>query len=462
MNVVVDRVKEWARAAKARAQAVELEQKTRELKLYDLPTFLTTWLNQEIRQLAPHPAYVQTVTKKLSSAIKQWQGSESGHNHLVILGSPAERISEIMHTGLRTWQQQNTDVIESLNIKPIPISWTGRPFKYRQIESKLLAEIDAARGDQPIYTEVEISRKPQPLIMIPSLSWCFLRSLGGLEAIQLLLDIISQDRTSFWLIGCNFWAWRYLDQVFQISAYFEQTQHLPKLDRAAIRQLLEPVDAKIEFNPQESQIYFKPKQSPLSTDNSDQNSEDWVSRSQKLYFNSLLNISTGLPQVAGKAWLRSLKYDLDHTKQSEMPTEENLNQAKRKAIVNGQSNNGTNPADDAQNDADLVIEQIDNEEICGETLSHIRRTRPTLPSLPKLSADNRYLLFSLVLHEEISLTHLATSLGDEQGEVRAQVQKLSGAGMLEDNHGIISLNPAYYAALKNDLANNNFLIWEGN
>jgi hypothetical protein len=482
MNVVVDRVKEWVRAAKARAQAVELEQQTRELKLYDMPPYLNTWLNQEIQQLPPHPAYVKTVSETLNGAIQHWLNSENGYNHLVILGSPVERTSNVLTAGLRSWQQQREEAIEEPRVKPSRISWTGRPREYHEIGSKLIAEIDAAKGYSQVYAEVEASRRPRSLIMIPSLSWCFLRCLDGLEAVQLLLDTISQDRTNFWLLGCNYWTWRYLDQVFQISAYFEQTKNLPKLKRAAIRKWLEPVDSKIEFNPHESQIYFKPKQIVYTAEsgtNSENSSEDWVSRSQKLYFNSLLNVSTGLSRVAGRAWLRSLKYDIDYGKEvaaieenaSPSTPQANGNGSNSDSSTNSQSNpnHAGNPdnADSSSNGAKEVdITAIGNiikqEEICGEALSHIRRTRPTLPSLPKLTADDRYLLFSLVMHEDISLPHLAISLGDERGKVRAQVQKLSRAGMLEENHGIFSLNPAYYLALKNDLANNNFLIGEGN
>ena len=83
---------------------------------------------------------------------------------------------------------------------------------------------------------------------------------------------------------------------------------------------------------------------------------------------------------------------------------------------------------------------------------------PKLPKLPTLESVDRYLLYSLLLHGDLTLSTLAASLGDEEAEVQARVQVLRQQGVIEQRNRVLKINPIYYLQLKRELAANNFII----
>ncbi|MDY7014383.1 MAG: hypothetical protein SVX43_12435 [Cyanobacteriota bacterium] len=84
--------------------------------------------------------------------------------------------------------------------------------------------------------------------------------------------------------------------------------------------------------------------------------------------------------------------------------------------------------------------------------------RPKRPKLPDLEMHDRYLLYSLVLHEELAFPQLALSLGEEEHSVRAPLQRLQQLGLVRVDQGLFSLNPSHYPKLLADLGQNNFLV----
>ncbi|MEA5593528.1 ArsR family transcriptional regulator [Rivularia sp. UHCC 0363] len=85
---------------------------------------------------------------------------------------------------------------------------------------------------------------------------------------------------------------------------------------------------------------------------------------------------------------------------------------------------------------------------------------PELPNLPHLDVSEHYLLYSLLLHGDLTLAALSESLGDETNFVKGQVQTLRRKGLIEKKREILTINPIHYPRLKNELANNNFIIHE--
>lgn len=88
----------------------------------------------------------------------------------------------------------------------------------------------------------------------------------------------------------------------------------------------------------------------------------------------------------------------------------------------------------------------------------VKTETPTSPKLPKLSPEEHYLLYSVLLHHEISLFHLANSLGDEPAVVQNFLQNLRRQGVIEQRHQLLRVNPLYYPRLKEELDGNNFPI----
>ena len=124
-------------------------------------------------------------------------------------------------------------------------------------------------------------------------------------------------------------------------------------------------------------------------------------------FDNLAGISQGLPRVAASLWLKSLLYE---------PSEE------------------------------------------GNASAKIEQKKAKLPDLPNLLPEDRYILYSLLLHGYLSLSHLAVSLGESETTVQARVQFLLQTDVIERRHHFLNVVPAHYPKLRATLDYNNFLV----
>lgn len=140
----------------------------------------------------------------------------------------------------------------------------------------------------------------------------------------------------------------------------------------------------------------------------DQKILDGDKDNQASYFDRLGNISQGVGIVAIQAFLKSIRYE---------------------------------SVDEDGNKRENLIAQT-----------------PILPKIPNLESTDRYLLYSLLLHGDLTLASLAKSLGDLESEVQARVQLLRRVGVVEQQGKTLKINPIYYPRIKQTLASNNFII----
>jgi hypothetical protein len=317
--------------------------------LASLPDEVKTTLTCGIQQLKSPQLQVEAVQHSLAQALLQWQHQPT-LNSLVVLASPLEETSSLFEEVI---QRQSP---------PLPVIYFPelRPENYQEIPQKLTT----------LVTEAE----EKSIIVIPHLSACFLRCISGLDGIVTLRELTVRDTSSqehFWLIGCNYWAWQYLDYICHTHACFEQTLSLPKLSDTDLSEWLQPLLEK-EFLPELDSSSLK----------------------------QLTQNSLGVGKVAAYLWLQSLR---------------------------------------------LQDEQIIS-------------VPPDLPKLPNLPWRDRYLLYSLLLHERLTLEELAESLGENSHVMRTYVQELRLAGLIQGNFKALEVNPLYYAQLRLELAQNNFSI----
>jgi hypothetical protein len=259
---------------------------------------------------------------------------------------------------------------------------------------------------------------PHQLRVIPDLSWCFLRCLYGLDGVEWLQETLFQDQSQFWLIGCNDWAWQYLNCVYQWEAYFEALLELPALKPLEIKQWLQPVMEQLAFN------FEDQTDSSHSEDSED---EAWDSKAERKYFERLAKVSLGTRPTVAQLWLNSLRQQAPE-EQQETP----------EAHISAESASQS-----------IILARVD------------------LPKLPQLTKADRYLLFSLGLHGSMTLNQLALSLGDRitlvaagEGQVQAQVQVLQRAGLIQNQQGWLSIAPIHYPRLEGNLEDNQFLVGE--
>lgn len=276
-----------------------------------------------------------------------------------------------------------------------------RPNKTQNIKSKLENFIEN-KSQENNSQEIEV-------IVIPNLCRCFLRSIEGfkgIEYLQFLLcdrpssNIQQENQKRFWIFGANHVGWDYLNLVFNIQAYCGEVVTLPEIESKQLQEWLEPITDKFNITFARSSI--------------DRQILDREKDDKTLYFERLTAVSQKVSIVAARVFLQSISYQ-------ESESEEN-SESNEKVLV-------------ARN--------------------------PKLPDLPNLQAADQYLLYSLLLHDDLTLSALAESLGDDEAEVQGIVQMLSRYGVIQQKNKTLSINPIHYPRLKEQLRNNNFIINRG-
>jgi hypothetical protein len=362
-----------------------------------LPAKIASQLNQTIANLPSYPPHVAEIQSALQTALEKWRNDIDAPNSLVILGSPVLPLSEILNDAIAHWQPQELFQVP-FQVRSLPLS--AHPHDFQEIQTLLQNELSKTRESAEQAGEVSASADVlnyrQFVMLITRLDWVFLRCINGLDPIEHLRNLVFKDASVFWLIGCNHWAWQYLDFVFQVSAYFGQTISLSKAKGVDLQKWLEPAIGQINLPVSEE---LNPEQ---------------IAENQELYFESLADTSLGITSVAAALWLQSLGYESN-------------------------SENEPPPTD------------------CHPPFS-LKQNPPKLPDLPNLIPEDRYIIYSLLLHGGMTLEHLALSLGEAESSVKARVQFLVQIDAIDRHNKLLVIDPAFYPKLKNLLYTNNFLV----
>lgn len=389
------------RFLKARVKFNDLVQAETTTVLQDsnqkLPAKIASQLNQSIAKLPSYPPYVAEIQSALQTALEKWRNDIDAPNSLVILGSPVLPLSEILNDAIAHWQPQ--ELFQSpFQVRSLPLS--AHPHDFQQIQTLLQNELSKPRESAEKAGEVsasaEVLNNRQFVMLIPRLDWFFLRCIDGLDPIEDLRNLVFKDASVFWLIGCNNWAWQYLDFIFQVSAYFGQTISLSKAKRVDLQKWLEPAIEQISL--------------PVSAELT----PEQIAENQELYFESLADTSLGISSVAAALWLQSLKYESNSEIESQ-PTDWHPPFA-------------------------------------------LKQNSPKLPDLPNLIPEDRYIIYSLLLHGGMTLKQLALSLGEAESSVKARVQFLVQIDAIDRHKNLLAIDPAVYPKLKTLLYTNNFLV----
>lgn len=367
----------------------EQETQEPEKSLTELPPSLSSKLIAAVDNLPTDNPDLEAIQSTLDKAFEKWRNNpEVADNSLVILSSPVTTVSRILTESLQDWASE-----QQINIRLL--QWIGRPQEVENIAIRLRQQL--GRGT------LTASMKEPEIVVIPNLSWCFLRSVDGLEGIDYLQDVLLQDNSRFWIIGAGEVGWEYLNHVSSFKAYCGESLELPKLTGEQLNAWFEPIVSKFNITFAKPNIEFP-------------NSEEEESY-QNRYFDRLASVSQGVNTVAAQVFLRSMQYEF-----KDDDDKENQNNQENQGIL------------EAQN--------------------------PELPNLQRLNADEHYILYSVLLHGDLTLSALSESLGDEKYFVKGRVQMLRRKGLIEQKNGIITINAIYYPRIKNELSNNNFIIYE--
>jgi hypothetical protein len=379
------------------------------------PAAVTALINQALQTL-PHPeTQITTIQTLAQEAIVTWQTQQEAENSLVILSSPVQPIETILREALGGWSPASN--------QPVTLKW---PFKkdYRCRDALAIPALLHNRLD-PVKAEAEEIQHDQDsealegindrlddrqtVVVIPALEFNFLRCIQGWEGVEYLQNLITQDRSRFWILGCNTWGWTFLDRVCRVGAYLEQVKTLPPMTDEDLRTWLHPVAQDIVLPEQ-----VEDADAPL-TYGSDS------------YWNALAGLASGINTTAAGLWTRSHRIPKAMAEQME---ELDLG--------------------DVQSLEDL-LEQFPLQ---------LELVKPTLPGLMSLEPLDRYLLHSLLIHRRMSRDHLAQSLGETDRLVRTRLQVLRREGVILQARDEVWVNPMQYPKLRSELSNNNYLIGE--
>lgn len=367
--------------------------------LVEIPDTLETQWRQYI-QCQPCPkAYQTNIQDTLTGALETWQQNLEASNSLIILSNPVEAIAKIVNDSLQNWCYCSPlEIITPLTCIKRPANPLSMMEKMQQaFKSYDNINMEASK-DEDDQLETDCLEQRTTLIIIPSLDQCFLRYIDGWQSIIFLRDIVAQNPHCFWVIGCNHWAWNFLDFVCQVKAYFNQVYSLPTLDKTMLQNWLKPM----------TQMMIK---SGVKDESKTFNLHNLTDDDEN-YWESLASECDGVSTIASNLWLKSLRIKSDELNDNES--------------------------------SNINLQQI----------------KPSCASLPSLIGMDYYLLHSVLIHGYIDRAHLALSLGEPENQLLVRIQKLLHQGILQRNHNALLIQPMYYAKLKNELANNNFFVAE--
>ncbi len=283
---------------------------------------------------------------------------------LIVLSRPVEPIAPLIEAVLSGWNDPAMAGHALLPCRKRPVDPEAVPLMLKAV---LEGSLPPGRCDDE-----------KALLSLPNLEQCFLRSIDGWGGIDRLRQVALERRDRFWLLGCNSWAWKFLDHVSQISSYFPEARILPAVEGAALRDWLAPVATDL---------------APAGSAGQEADAELWC---------QLAELGAGCSRIAAELWVRGLRLDPDGGSQT------------------------------------------------------LRQVRPSLPDLPSLIDDDRYLLHSLLIHGTMRRNHLAFGLGLPSHRLQPRIQWLLGEGLITESAGELSVRPSHYPCLVKELASNNF------
>ena len=354
-----------------------------ERSLIALPLAIRKKLINAVEELPSNPADKEAIAEAIDKSFELWrEDPNNADNSIVILSSPVASVSRILSETLEEWAEQ-----KQIPLKLLP--FTSRPYAIETVCSKLEHEFERREDEDEDKLEI---------VVIPNLSWCFLRTLEGLEGIEYLQSLLyNGSKNRFWIIGGGEVGWQYLNSVCAIEAYCGEVFVLPELAPEDLQSWLDPIINKLDITFDEPRI----KKQILDGDKDNKTN----------YFDRLADISKGVGTVAIQAFLKSIHY-----------------------------------------------EEIDEEEHKQPQQNNIVAQVPKLPKLAELESADQYLLYSLLLHGDLTIAALSESLGDLESEVQGRVQLLRREGIVEERDRILKINPIHYPKIKQELAANNFII----
>jgi hypothetical protein len=162
-------------------------------------------------------------------------------------------------------------------------------------------ETDAKTFDELLMV---LSNDPKRVIIIEGAQNCFMKQIGGFEAMRAISELIAHtSRQIFWILGYTEYAWNFLDKTIQLSDHFGYIIRLQNFDAKSIVNIIRKRHKVSGYN-----LQFRPSASDLVRKKykkmTEQERQVFLEES---YFADLNRIAQNNVSLALIYWLRSTK-----------------------------------------------------------------------------------------------------------------------------------------------------------
>ena len=283
MSTALKRFKTWIFESRSfifswyRRDRNQLQEPTK--TLIELPPSLREKLIEATGKLDDNPSDTDAIRTSIDEAFERWRNyPQNAENSIVILTSPVMVVSRIIITILQQWSTQ-----KQVSVKVLP--WNQRPAVdsiYLNLKQYLEQEASSTPGDRP------------QVMVIPNLSWCFLRSMDGLDGIDYLQEKLFHDSSRFWIVAADRFSWNYLNSISDIEADCGNVFSLPELTGDSLQQWLKPISSELNISFAEPRL-----ESRILEGDKDP---------ETIYFEDLALVSRGVSVVALHIFLASIHF----------------------------------------------------------------------------------------------------------------------------------------------------------
>lgn len=148
----------------------------------------------------------------------------------------------------------------------------------------------------------QIKNKDEKLIFVlENIEGMFLRVVGGFEPIQLFSKIITLTNSKIlWVCTCNYYSWKFLNKVVNISDFFQTIIELKKISKNEVKELILKRHAISGYDLE----FLLPQNPSRKLLNSDFSIQQEILINE--YFDKLETLAIGNIRLSQLFWLRSI------------------------------------------------------------------------------------------------------------------------------------------------------------
>lgn len=283
----------------------------------------------------------------------------------------------------------------------------ARARDWHVVEPPTIEEILSRETDRL----AEMERTSSPWVL-PRLEKCYLRHTQGLSFVRDLLDAYNDGVLGRGLVGCNTWAWAYLQHVW--PGRIDRVLTLQAFDAARLARWFRQLAGE------ESDFAREFLQFDEATDDSPSADPTPDSARVESFLNHLASYSRGIPGVARSLWRRSL-------------------------VADPATESSTSDDDGGRDGPACVAGAYDWSQF----------EPPSMPS--DTGGDARFVLHAILLHGGLTADTLVRLLPLTRHAIRQALHELGDAELVARDENVWQVTPQGYPAVRRSLREHGYI-----